>query len=331
MSDIDVDVTPVMISQARQVKIMNVIGKDTTLTHFANTTERGEEFAGACPFCKDGVDRFKVQPKMNVWWCRRCSDKWDSPIGYVMKRDGISFLDAVRWLQDISSLGGMDGALAPSQRAQNIVHLPPDVTWQTEKRETLSFQQRYLWSTWGEQALAYLYNRGLTDNTIRLARLGFNPTLNCITIPHEVNGQLWQVKQRFLTGTGAKYKLVKGSVQGAPYLADWLSDKNLVVIVEGELDALLLWQEAHDLCDVLTLGSASVKLAEGFLSLFSDSRTSYAIATDNDAMGERSADYWLALLGRRAVRVRTIIGKDVTELAQRGVDLRTWVKANMSL
>ncbi len=314
------------IAKARQAPILDVIDKDTDLTYIAKTRDCGKEYAGTCPFC-GGEDRFRVQPETNSWWCRHCSEQWDGPIGYVIRRDKVDFKQAVIWLHNTFSLldrGGC-GGVPPTDIHQAIEHLPPSIAWQTKQREASAFQQRILWLIWGKQALAHLHSRGLVDSTIRQARLGFNPTLNCITIPHEVNGQLWQVKQRFLTGTGAKYKLVKGSVQGAPYLADWLSDKSLVVIVEGELDALLLWQECHDLCDVLTLGSANVKLAEGFLPLFGDSRTSYAIATDNDTMGDRSADYWLALLGKRAFRAVPVIGKDITEMASE-IDLRWWVR-----
>jgi DNA primase len=99
-----------MIDTARikqDTNLLALIGTDTTLRRVAST-QRGE-YAGPCPFCRAGEDRFRVQPERGLWWCRQCSptEHWQDAIDYVMQRDSVSFSEACRVLggQDISSNG----------------------------------------------------------------------------------------------------------------------------------------------------------------------------------------------------------------------------------
>jgi hypothetical protein len=62
----------------------------------------GAYHIGPCPFC-GGVDRFTIKhtDRGDRWHCRGCGgDQYHSVIDFVMRRDGISFLEAVK------SLGG---------------------------------------------------------------------------------------------------------------------------------------------------------------------------------------------------------------------------------
>lgn len=75
--------------------ILAIIGTDTTLKKVAGT--RGGEWAGPCSFC-GGDDRFRVHPNWQggEWHCRGCSpdERWHSVYDYVMKRDGLTFVEA---------------------------------------------------------------------------------------------------------------------------------------------------------------------------------------------------------------------------------------------
>lgn len=75
--------------------ILAIIGTDTTLTKVAST--RGGEWAGPCSFC-GGTDRFRVHPNWQggEWHCRGCSpdERWHSAYDYLMKRDGLTFVEA---------------------------------------------------------------------------------------------------------------------------------------------------------------------------------------------------------------------------------------------
>ena len=75
--------------------LLAIIGTDTTLKKVAGT--RGGEWSGPCPFC-NGTDRFHAHPnwKGGEWHCNQCSpdERWHSVYDYVMKRDGLTFVEA---------------------------------------------------------------------------------------------------------------------------------------------------------------------------------------------------------------------------------------------
>jgi Toprim-like len=93
-----------------------------------------------------------------------------------------------------------------------------------------------------------------------------------------------------------------------------------LLIVEGELDALLLGQALGDLAAVVTLASASNK-PEGPIYLATLPAPVWYLAHDADTAGDKAADGWPA----RAVRVRPPGPyKDWTEARQAGVQLARW-------
>lgn len=122
-----------------------------------------------------------------------------------------------------------------------------------------------------------------------------------------------------------KYRAVKGS-RLAPYGIGGLNNKSDCVVVEGEFDALLLWQELGDLVDVVSLGSATGRLDDRWVAALLPIKH-FWIATDSDDGGKKAARYWLELTGERGERILPPRGaKDVTEAWQSGADLRAWLQ-----
>jgi DNA primase len=316
---------------AKRVDLLALIARDTDLRRVA-ATDNGE-YAGACPFC-GGTDRFRLLPSRaggGRWYCRKCTPRGGDAIDYVMRRDRLGFREAVKRLTagDFSFLKG----IGPPVRAVPTTLQPPPPSWQVDMRQRVAECTATLWKPAGSVGLDWLHGRGLTDDTIRRARLGYsNGFLSVIpsgvVIPCEAAGDLWAVKVRRLQGE-PKYQVLKGSRLGALYLVDWLCSKPILIITEGEFDSLLMWQETHDLCDVVTLGSATAHVAARFL-LALDGYAVCGFATDNDEQGERAAEYWQDLLGSRAIRMPPPGGaKDVTDAWAAGSNLRTWVAESM--
>jgi hypothetical protein len=50
-----------------------------------------------CPFHDDSTPSFKIYPSSNTWYCWGCHEHGDT-IGFVMKKDGVSFKDAIKSL-----------------------------------------------------------------------------------------------------------------------------------------------------------------------------------------------------------------------------------------
>jgi len=196
-----------------------------------------------------------------------------------------------------------------------------------------------LWTPEGTEALAYLHNRGLTDETIRAARLGWMPGVmiptregdRCfresgVTIPWHDGDRLTKINIRRPEGSDPKYRQAFGDrPQIFPDPAA-IEPGRPLVICEGELDALLLGQalgRAPGLpgwAAVVTLGSASARPAPSTLGVML-AAAPWFIATDADQAGDKAASGWPALA--RRVRPPEPF-KDWTEAAQAGVNLRYW-------
>jgi hypothetical protein len=99
------------------------------------------------------------------------------------------------------------------------------------------------------------------------------------------------------------------------------------VVVESELDAFLLWQEAGDLAGVIALGSAQTK-PDQETNRTLQKASLLLIALDSDEAGAKESLWWKRIY-RNAKRWPVPVGKDPTEAAQAGLDLRGWVKAGL--
>jgi hypothetical protein len=190
-----------------------------------------------------------------------------------------------------------------------------------------------IWRPEGAAAMAYLKGRGLTEATIRAARLGWTPG---VMLPTSDGARTWRASGLFIPWLdGDRLCLVKiRQPEGSrPKYAEAFRDRPALfpgpealrpgmplIVTEGEFDALLLGQELAGLASVATLGSASSR-PEGstYLALLRCPR--WYVAHDADEAGDRAAAEWPA----RAARVRPPAPDgDWTEAHQSGVNLRRW-------
>jgi hypothetical protein len=203
-----------------------------------------------------------------------------------------------------------------------------------------------IWTTEGAKALAYLRGRGLNDETIRAARLGW---VARVTIPTQGGTRFWRVSGITIPWLdGDRLAMVNiRRLEGTPKYARAFTDRPVIyptpeavrpgrplIIVEGEFDALLLGQALGDLAAVVTLGSASNK-PEGATYLAMLAAPVWYLAHDADAAGDKAALGWPA----RAVRVRPPCfimpkqsrnTKDWSDLHANGVDLARWWRERLT-
>jgi len=147
-----------------------------------------------------------------------------------------------------------------------------------------------------------------------------------VVIPCDLGGVIQYVKVRRPAPplSGPKYQQVKG---GRPALfgLDKLAGRRVVVICEGELDAVLLWQEAGDLVDVVAIGSKTARPALPQLGRLAGAAR-WLVALDRDA--DDAAEWWGGF-STRVRRVRSLQGNDLTDFAQAGGNLRQWIGYNL--
>ncbi len=173
-----------------------------------------------------------------------------------------------------------------------------------------------------------------------------------IVIPGAIGEVLWFVKvrrphvdkethqpdllSRYLGGAvpshdrTAKYSALRGGKSGVLFGADRLRRRRFLLVVEGELDCMLGFQELGDLIDVCSISGTSGAVGlrgRWFLPLLA--YQGILVACDADKPG-RAAGEILAQVSRRAHQVETPTGKDVTRFHQAGGDLCAWLQGELT-
>ena len=334
----------------QRTDLVDWVSRDVHLKKVATT--RGGEWAGPCPFC-GGRDRFRVQPRTGLWFCRQCSPdgRWQDAIAFVMRRDGVPFTEACRILgASPSELGESTriqrGRAAAAEPALFAEDLEPTAAWRERAHAFVQECAAKLWTDVGARARGYLRGRGLKPDTLRtwhvgfldadrfespadwgLPELGDNGKSNRVwlprgvTLPWYVGNCLWMVKVRRATDD-PKYWAIRG---GHPLLygADTLVPDAPAVMFEGELDTLVGWQAVFDRTATISLGSASRRPTHRAALLLSQADPLLA-AYDVDVEGERGVDR-LQQLAPRIRRIRPPEGKDVGQFVAAGGRARAWL------
>lgn len=266
-----------LIELARQKELSP---KKTAATH-------GGEYHSACPVC-GGKDRFTLWPneqgRDNVkgrYWCRQCNITGDT-LSFCIDILDMKFKDAcaLMRLPERELLRSQPFRSSHKIREYFISSMPPS-NWQTAANAFLSRSEKSLEQALYAQELLQL--RGLSLETIKQHRLGYNPKSEWI------DRKLWGLPEEKVEGKAKKLWLPQGLViptldHGLPIKLkirrdEWHEEDKLpkyvelpgskqapslfglallpIVLVEAELDALLIMQEASDVCLAMALGGVS--------------------------------------------------------------------------
>ncbi|MBX4211408.1 MAG: DNA primase [Candidatus Yanofskybacteria bacterium] len=143
-----------------RLDIVEVIGG------YIKTQKSGVNFKARCPFHNEKTPSFYISPERQIWHCFGCS-KGGDVFGFVKEIEGVEFPEALRILAQ--KAGVTLDTFDPKVRDEKTRIL--------EIIETATkFFEKQLWhGPVGQQALAYLRERGVQDQTIKEFRLGFAP------------------------------------------------------------------------------------------------------------------------------------------------------------
>lgn len=303
---------------------------------------RGQhEQYGSCPKC-GGSDRFHLRHYNGRDWffCRQCHPERGDAIDYLKWQHGMTTAEACAALGVSGQRGSMPKPkprpVTPAGIAiPDALLEPPADSWQRVAQAFVDECAATLWTPRAAKALDYLRReRMLSDDTIKSYGLGVNPKARQLapdvwarrgyTIPHFYGGDLWRVRIRKFQADADpdKYKVVSGAGDGKTQLfnGDMLaSNPHTVIIVGGEFDAMLAQQHAPDGVAIVTPGSETVKPHWEMEYLLRGRHV--WIAFDTDEAGNAGAQAWAAL----GQRLQVPHGKDVTDYALAGGDVRTWL------
>ena len=301
---------------------------------------QGRKLLFLCPFHDDHSPSLVVDPDRRRWKCFPCGIGGDA-LELVKLCKGMTFPEALAYL---TGPPAPSGTARPRHRPEAARPAPkpsrppagPSGMPEAEALALVAEAEARLWTPEGSEALAYLTGpRCLTLGTIRAARLGWTPRAagvawkpRGIVIPWREGDRLARVKVR----PDDVWRMSFPEDRQPKKYLEGFADRPMIypsprvirpgrplVIVEGEFDALLLGQELGDLAAVVTLGGTGSSKPEPDILGSMLAACPWFIATDTDPGGEKAAADWE---WTRAVRIRPPEGKDWTDAAKAGVDLR---------
>ncbi|KKU77195.1 MAG: DNA primase [Candidatus Harrisonbacteria bacterium RIFOXYA1_FULL_48_8] len=131
------------------------------LGSYIKLSPAGKNLKGLCPFHKEKTPSFMVSPDRQIWHCFGCAAGGDL-IGFLMKYENLEFVEALKILGekagiDIGRAGNQD------QRQINVLY------------HINAAAKEFFKKSLTQEALNYLYSRGLKKETIEEFELGYAP------------------------------------------------------------------------------------------------------------------------------------------------------------
>ena len=143
-----------------KLSVVDVVGETVQLK------KAGTTFKGLCPFHGEKTPSFTVTPGRDSWKCFGCGEGGDV-FSFVMKRDGLSFPEALKVLATKAGVELDERTTREDARRARLREV---------LESAIAFYHAVLTgSKTGQVALDYLRGRGFSDETIQKHQLGYAP------------------------------------------------------------------------------------------------------------------------------------------------------------
>ncbi len=334
--------------------------------HFDNP----HRLTSRCPLPKHAGDRnskaFTIFDNGRRWKCHSscpAEANGGDVFAFYIAWKGVDFKTAVADLAERASVAPSTQVAAFKSEPIPTAPIAPASAWRTRAEQFITWAENNLASHAGVQE--YLEKeRGLSPETWRAFRLGYNPAI-LYDDPAKwgLEGKkIWLPRGVVIPGFLQKepnYIKIRRPLPGqtlGKYIRDWSTQDGLpevkfggprggvaclfqlelighypiLVLTEGEWDAMLLWEYCPDLCDVGTLGGAGAKL--DLLDLSNLTRyLAVLVVHDDDQAGEQGRQYF-SELRTHFPRIQSIQppAHDLTDFWKAGGNLRAWLAGKIS-
>ncbi len=141
------------------------------VSQYVRLTKSGRTFRGLCPFHSEKHPSFFVYPEQQSWHCFGACNTGGDAFSFVMKKEGITFGEALRHLADRAGIT-IPSRFEPEARTKEKERLGR--LHQANQAAAQYFHNLLLNSTAGEKARSYLASRGFSPKTITDFQLGFS-------------------------------------------------------------------------------------------------------------------------------------------------------------
>lgn len=146
-----------------RLNIVDVVGQ------YVKLQKAGSAWKANCPFHQEKTPSFNVNEERNMWHCFGCG-KGGDVFAFVMEIEGLEFREALKLLAEKAGV-----ELPEYHRAGAASAETKDRGLEILELAT-KFYEKQLWeSVPGKKIQDYLYDRGLSDESIRTYRLGYAP------------------------------------------------------------------------------------------------------------------------------------------------------------
>jgi len=132
-------------------------------------TPKGRNLFGLCPFHNENSPSFSVNPERQIYHCFGCG-VGGNVFKFIQEIDRVSFVEAVKFLANRTNI-----PIPTNEGPSRAVSDAADQIYRANDLAHKYFHHMLLNDKAGEEALAYLRNRRLSDETIERFGLGYAP------------------------------------------------------------------------------------------------------------------------------------------------------------
>jgi len=320
-------------------------------------SSQGSDYESPCPGC-EGINRFQVwnnDGDNQNFYCKKCGKK-GFIIDYLVYFHGMSYSDACVYAgknpQSKSSIRNRKTGKSKDARKHKSPSSSLSSQWQSKASVLVESAVDRMWETlYVNVPLGITADRGLKEETIKQARLGWIPQNYYqnredwglpeeikedgtpkklmipagLVIPNYTENGIERIRIRlFNPEDNHRYHVVSGSSMSPMILS---GNNEIIIVVESELDALLIHQEAGDLIEVIAMGSSEVKPDSVLWEKLAKAKV-ILVSLDNDEAGSKASLWWKEQFSN-SIRWPVSKGKDHTVAYLNGENLRKWVMAGL--
>lgn len=325
-----------------QIDIVDVVGRHVDLKR------TGANYKGLCPFHSEKTPSFIVNEEKQIFNCFGCGEKGDV-IKFVESYNKVPFIEAVEMLCK-------EYGIKMPEYSRNRKKVDYDKFYEINAKAGRFFYNEL--GVKGNPGISYLYNRGITKETITKWGLGFAPasghalvdylrsenvddkdmiTLGLAAIGK--SGELYDkfrnrvmfpimstqdyvigfggraiedIKPKYLNSNESEVFLKKNNLFGLNINKRDISDLNKIIIVEGYMDVISLWQNGVKNA-VASLGTA---LTDNQAKLVSRYTKNVVLSYDSDNAGVAAATRGIDIMTSAGIKAKVLSitdGKDPDE------------------
>ncbi|HYK55451.1 MAG TPA: DNA primase, partial [Flavisolibacter sp.] len=161
-----------MITQNTIQQILSRIDIIEVVGSFVKLKRRGANYLGNCPFHHEKTPSFTVSPSKEIFKCFGCG-KSGNTISFLMEHEKLSYVEALKWLANRYNVEVEETEASPEKKLIQQTSESLFIINQFAQQ----FYAKQLFETEDGQniGLAYLKERGFTEETIKKFGLGYAP------------------------------------------------------------------------------------------------------------------------------------------------------------